>query len=122
MQGGGTQFSSGTKRRIYDKPRFRELSGLYDCLSKQFTILASTHIGCPSDADALLMLHRIALHPALLSRCRPPAPTLQGGTRRLTRRGSIPGICLPAVGPRAVCADLGTTPTAYFDKMTRTGW
>jgi carboxylate-amine ligase len=34
-------FQQWHERRIYDKPRFRELSELYGYLSKQFTILAS---------------------------------------------------------------------------------
>jgi carboxylate-amine ligase len=48
--GGGTHpFQQWHERRIYDKPRFRELSELYGYLSKQFTIFGQhVHIGCPA--------------------------------------------------------------------------
>ena len=54
--GGGTHpFQQWHERRIYDKPRFRELSELYGYLSKQFTIFGQhVHIGCP-DANAALL-------------------------------------------------------------------
>ena len=45
--GGGTHaFQQWHERRIYDKPRFRELSELYGYLSKQFTIFGQhVHVG-----------------------------------------------------------------------------
>jgi carboxylate-amine ligase len=51
--GGGTHpFQQWHEQRIYDRPRFRELSELYGYLSKQFTIFGQhVHVGCP-DADA----------------------------------------------------------------------
>ena len=59
--GGGTHpFQQWHERRIYDKPRFRELSELYGYLSKQFTIFGQhVHVGCPDADAALLMLHRM---------------------------------------------------------------
>jgi glutamate---cysteine ligase / carboxylate-amine ligase len=60
--GGGTHpFQQWHERRIYDKPRFRELSELYGYLSKQFTIFGQhVHVGCPDADSALLMLHRMS--------------------------------------------------------------
>ncbi|MET0543069.1 MAG: glutamate-cysteine ligase family protein, partial [Variovorax sp.] len=60
--GGGTHaFQQWHQQRIYDKPRFRELSELYGYLSKQFTIFGQhVHIGCPDADAALLMLHRMS--------------------------------------------------------------
>jgi carboxylate-amine ligase len=51
--GGGTHpFQQWHQQRIYDRPRFRELSELYGYLSKQFTVFGQhVHVGCP-DADA----------------------------------------------------------------------
>jgi glutamate---cysteine ligase / carboxylate-amine ligase len=60
--GGGTHpFQQWHEQRIYDRPRFRELSELYGYLSKQFTIFGQhVHVGCPDADSALLMLHRMS--------------------------------------------------------------
>lgn len=60
--GGGTHpFQRWHEQRIYDKPRFRQLSELYGYLSKQFTIFGQhVHVGCPDADAALLMLHRMS--------------------------------------------------------------
>ncbi|MEJ7931604.1 YbdK family carboxylate-amine ligase [Ramlibacter sp. AN1015] len=60
--GGGTHpYQQWHEQRIYDKPRFRQLSELYGYLSKQFTIFGQhVHIGCPDADAALLMLHRMS--------------------------------------------------------------
>ncbi len=60
--GGGTHpFQQWHERRIYDKPRFRQLSELYGYLSKQFTIFGQhVHVGCPDADSALLLLHRLS--------------------------------------------------------------
>src|SRR6476620_3884800 len=60
--GGGTHpFQMWHEQRIYDRPRFRQLSELYGYLSKQFTIFGQhVHIGCPDADSALLMLHRMS--------------------------------------------------------------
>lgn len=74
--GGGTHpFQQWHERRIYDKPRFRELSELYGYLSKQFTIFGQhVHIGCPDADTALLTLHRMSRYiPHFIGPCRPKA-------------------------------------------------
>jgi carboxylate-amine ligase len=60
--GGGTHpFQQWHEQRIYDRPRFRQLSELYGYLSKQFTIFGQhVHVGCPDADSALLMLHRMS--------------------------------------------------------------
>ncbi|MDE2566089.1 MAG: glutamate--cysteine ligase, partial [Burkholderiales bacterium] len=59
LSGGGTHpFQDWSRRRIFDKPRFRQISELYGYLSKQFTIFGQhVHIGCPSADEALVLLH-----------------------------------------------------------------
>jgi len=59
--GGGTHpFQRWTERKIFSKPRFKQVSGLYGYLAKQFTIFGQhIHIGCPSGDDALLLLHAL---------------------------------------------------------------
>ena len=59
--GGGTHpFQQWSKRRIFDKPRFQEVSALYGYLAKQFTVFGQhIHIGCSSGDDALFLLHAL---------------------------------------------------------------
>jgi carboxylate-amine ligase len=59
--GGGTHpFQQWPERRIFDKPRFREVSQLYGYLTKQFNIYGQhVHIGCPGADDALFLLHAL---------------------------------------------------------------
>ncbi len=58
--GGGTHpFQQWAQRRIFSKPRFREVSALYGYLAKQFTIFGQhVHVGCTSGDEALFLLHR----------------------------------------------------------------
>jgi carboxylate-amine ligase len=62
VAGGGTHpFQQWHEQRIYDRPRFRQLSELYGYLTKQFTIFGQhVHVGCPDADSALLMLHRMS--------------------------------------------------------------
>jgi carboxylate-amine ligase len=61
--GGGTHpFQLWSERRIFNKPRFKEVSLLYGYLTKQFTIFGQhVHIGCASADESLFLLH--ALNP-----------------------------------------------------------
>ena len=60
--GGGTHpFQQWHEQRIYNRPRFHQLTELYGYLTKQFTIFGQhVHIGCPDADAALLMLHRMS--------------------------------------------------------------
>ena len=59
--GGGTHpFQEWAERKIYPKPRFREVSVLYGYLAKQFTIFGQhVHVGCTSGDEALFLLHAL---------------------------------------------------------------
>ncbi|HET9643281.1 MAG TPA: YbdK family carboxylate-amine ligase [Burkholderiaceae bacterium] len=59
--GGGTHpFQQWSQRRIFSKPRFKEVSVLYGYLAKQFTIFGQhVHIGCESGDEALFLLHSL---------------------------------------------------------------
>ena len=59
--GGGTHpFQRWFDQRIFAKPRFEQLSGLYGYLAKQFTIFGQhVHIGCASADEALYLLHAL---------------------------------------------------------------
>ncbi len=59
--GGGTHpFQKWSERRIFSKPRFKQVSKLYGYLAKQFTVFGQhVHIGCASGDDALFLLHSL---------------------------------------------------------------
>ncbi|CAA9408383.1 MAG: FIG074102: hypothetical protein, partial [uncultured Ramlibacter sp.] len=78
--GGGTHpFQQWHEQRIYDRPRFRELSELYGYLSKQFTIFGQhVHVGCPSADAALLMLHRMSRYIPHFIALSASSPFVQG--------------------------------------------
>ncbi|MBU6513989.1 MAG: glutamate--cysteine ligase, partial [Betaproteobacteria bacterium] len=62
LAGGGTHaFQHWAHQRIFDKPRFLQLSDLYGYLSKQFTVFGQhVHLGCPDADTALYTLHCIS--------------------------------------------------------------
>ena len=59
--GGGTHpFQQWSERKIFSKPRFKEVSVLYGYLAKQFTIFGQhIHVGCESGDDAMFLLHSL---------------------------------------------------------------
>jgi glutamate---cysteine ligase / carboxylate-amine ligase len=61
IAGGGTHpFQRWFEQRIFSKPRFQELSGLYGYLAKQFTVFGQhVHIGCSNADEALFLLHSL---------------------------------------------------------------
>jgi carboxylate-amine ligase len=120
--GGGTHpFQQWHERRIYDKPRFRELSELYGYLSKQFTIFGQhVHIGCPDADAALLMLHRMSRYIPHFIALSASSPYVQGQDTAFdsARLNSVFAFPLSGRAPFVLTWDDFTT---YFDKMTRTG-
>jgi carboxylate-amine ligase len=120
--GGGTHpFQQWHERRIYDKPRFRELSELYGYLSKQFTIFGQhVHVGCPDADTALLTLHRMSRYIAHFIALSASSPYVQGQDTAFdsARLNSVFAFPLSGRAPRALTWD---DLTVYFEKMTRTG-
>ncbi|MES2943074.1 MAG: YbdK family carboxylate-amine ligase [Pseudomonadota bacterium] len=120
--GGGTHpFQQWHERRIYDKPRFRELSELYGYLSKQFTIFGQhVHVGCPDADSALLTLHRMSRYIPHFIALSASSPYVQGQDTAFdsARLNSVFAFPLSGRAPFALTwADF----TTYFDKMTHTG-
>lgn len=120
--GGGTHpFQQWHERRIYDKPRFRELSELYGYLSKQFTIFGQhVHVGCPDADSALLTLHRMSRYIPHFIALSASSPYVQGQDTAFdsARLNSVFAFPLSGRAPFALTWD---DFTVYFDKMTRTG-
>ncbi len=120
--GGGTHpFQQWHEQRIYDQPRFRELSELYGYLSKQFTIFGQhVHIGCPDADAALLMLHRMSRYIPHFIALSASSPYVQGQDTAFDSARLNSVFAFPLSG-RAPMALNWTDFEAYFEKMTRTG-
>ena len=120
--GGGTHpFQQWHERRIYDKPRFRELSDLYGYLSKQFTIFGQhVHVGCPDADTALLTLHRMSRYIPHFIALSASSPYVQGQDTAFdsARLNSVFAFPLSGRAPFTLTWDEFST---FYDKMTRTG-
>ena len=120
--GGGTHpFQQWHERRIYDKPRFKELLELYGYLTKQFTIFGQhVHVGCPDADTALLTLHRMSRYIPHFIALSASSPYVQGHDTAFdsARLNSVFAFPLSGRAPFALTWD---DFTVYFDKMTRTG-
>ena len=120
--GGGTHpFQQWHERRIYDKPRFRELSELYGYLSKQFTIFGQhVHVGCPDADTALLTLHRMSRYIPHFIALSASSPYVQGQDTAFdsARLNSVFAFPLSGRAPFALSWDEFTV---FFNKMTHTG-
>jgi carboxylate-amine ligase len=120
--GGGTHpFQQWHERRIYDKPRFRELSELYGYLSKQFTIFGQhVHIGCPDPDSALLMLHRMSRYIPHFIALSASSPFVQGQDTQFdsARLNSVFAFPMSGRAPFTLSwEEFGR----WFAKTTRTG-
>ena len=120
--GGGTHaFQDWSRRRIFDTPRFRQVSELYGYLSKQFTVFGQhVHIGCTGPDQALWLLHamsRFVPHVIALSASSPFVQGTDTGFQS-ARLNSVFAFPLSGRAPFALTwQEFGV----YFDKMRRTG-
>lgn len=122
LSGGGTHpFQDWSQRRIFDKPRFRQISELYGYLSKQFTIFGQhVHVGCPSADEALVLLHGMGRFIPHLIALAASSPFVQGTDTRFhsARLNSVFAFPLSGRAPFVTTwQDFGV----FFEKMTRTG-
>jgi carboxylate-amine ligase len=120
--GGGTHpFQEWHAQRIYDKPRFRQLSELYGYLSKQFTIFGQhVHIGCPDADAALLMLHRMSRYIPHFIALSASSPYVQGHDTQFdsARLNSVFAFPMSGRAPFTLSWDQFGE---FFAKTTRTG-
>jgi carboxylate-amine ligase len=122
LAGGGTHaFQEWSRRRIFDTPRFREVSELYGYLSKQFTVFGQhVHIGVPQADDALWLLHamsRFVPHVIALSASSPYVDGHDTGFQS-ARLNTVSAFPLSGRAPFVLTWDDFRT---YFGKMHRTG-
>jgi len=106
--GGGTHaFQDWSRRRIFDTPRFRQVSQLYGYLSKQFTVFGQhVHIGCTGPDQAVVAAARDEPFRAARDRAVGVLAVRPGHRHRLPVGAPELGLRLPAVGARALHADL----------------
>ena len=122
VSGGGTHpFQQWHEQRIYDRPRFHELSQLYGYLTKQFTIFGQhVHIGCPDADSALLMLHRMSRYIPHFIALSASSPFVQGQDTQFdsARLNSVFAFPMSGRAPFTLSWDAFG---AFFAKSTRTG-
>ncbi len=120
--GGGTHpFQQWHEQRIYDRPRFKELSERYGYLSKQFTIFGQhVHIGCPDADSALLMLHRMSRYIPHFIALSASSPYVQGQDTQFDSARLNSVFAFPLSGRAPFTLDWSEFET-YYAKMTRTG-
>lgn len=120
--GGGTHpFQHWSERRIYDKPRFKQLSELYGYLAKQFTIFGQhIHIGCASADEALWLLHAMSRYIPHFIALSASSPFVQGSDTAFDSARLNSVFAFPLSG-RAPFVTRWSDFEVYFDKMARTG-
>lgn len=120
--GGGTHpFQQWHQQRIYDKPRFHELSQLYGYLTKQFTVFGQhVHVGCPDADTALYTLHALSRYIPHFIALSAASPYVQGQDTSFDSARLNSVAAFPLSG-RAPCVLTWSDFERYFDKMARTG-
>lgn len=120
--GGGTHpFQHWTRQRIFETPRFHELSSLYGYLSKQFTVFGQhVHIGCPSADEALVLLHGMSRFIPHLIALAASSPFVQGADTGFDSARLNSVFAFPLSG-RAPFVQTWADFEVFFNKMTRTG-
>ncbi|MBL8349078.1 MAG: glutamate--cysteine ligase [Burkholderiaceae bacterium] len=121
--GGGTHpFQHWSQRRIFDKPRFREVSSLYGYLAKQFTIFGQhVHVGCASGDDALYLLHALSRYVPHFIALAASSPFVQGNDTlfQSSRLNSV--FAFPLSGRAPFTLQWADFVGGYFANMERTG-
>ncbi len=120
--GGGTHpFQHWPRRKIFDTPRFKQLSDLYGYLSKQFTVFGQhVHVGCPGPDEALWLLHALSRYVPHFIALSASSPFVQGEDTGFesARLNSVFAFPLSGRAPFTLTwSDFGV----FFEKMTRTG-
>ncbi|MFX1681560.1 YbdK family carboxylate-amine ligase [Mitsuaria sp. CC2] len=122
LSGGGTHpYQHWSKQRIFDKPRFQEISSLYGYLSKQFTVFGQhVHIGCEGPDHALRLLHGLSRFIPHLIALSASSPYVQGNDTGFhsARLNSVFAFPLSGRAPFVLTWD---DFLVFFEKMTHTG-
>ena len=115
--GGAHPFMHWSDRRIFDKPRFKQLSALYGYLAKQFTIFGQhVHIGCPDGDTAIYLTHALSRYIPHFISLAASSPYHQGTDTSFDSSRLNAVYAFPLSG-RAPVLDRWESFVAYFEKM-----
>lgn len=122
IAGGGTHpFQDWAERRIFPKPRFREVSALYGYLTQQFTVFGQhVHVGCADGDEALHLLHALGRYVPHFIALAASSPFVEGRDTRFNsaRLNSVSAFPLSGRAPLVLTWEAFGT---YFEKMEHTG-
>jgi carboxylate-amine ligase len=120
--GGAHPFQMWSERRIFRKPRFKEVSALYGYLTKQFIIFGQhVHIGCPSADEALFLLHSLSRYVPHFIALSASSPFVQGADTLFhsARLNSV--FAFPLSGRAPFTLSWERFESDFFAKMALTG-
>ncbi len=121
--GGGTHpFQQWSERKIFSKPRFKEVSALYGYLAKQFTIFGQhVHVGCPSGDTALYLLHALNRYVPHFIALSASSPYVQGRDTHFNSARLNSVFAFPLSGRAPFVLDWSEFESGFFTHMERTG-
>ena len=123
LSGGGTHpFQHWSEQKIFEKPRFRELSALYGYLAKQFTVFGQhVHIGCASGDDAMFLLHSLSRYIPHFIALSASSPFIQGHDSHFDSARLNSVFAFPMSGRAPFTLSWDDFANVYFAKMEATG-
>ena len=121
--GGGTHpFQHWPERKIFAKPRFKEVSAIYGYLIKQFTVFGQhIHVGCASGDDALFLLHSLNRYVPHFIALSASSPYFQGVDTQFNSARLNSVFAFPLSGRAPFLLRWADFENMYFAKMESTG-
>ncbi|WP_136419055.1 MULTISPECIES: YbdK family carboxylate-amine ligase [Oxalobacteraceae] len=121
--GGGTHpFQKWSERKIFSKPRFKQVSALYGYLAKQFTVFGQhVHIGCESGDDALMLLHSLNRYVPHFIALSASSPYFQGSDTLFNSARLNSVFAFPLSGRAPFLLRWEDFERDYFARMEHTG-
>jgi carboxylate-amine ligase len=123
IAGGGTHpFQRWSEQRVFDKPRYQEISQLYGYLAKQFTVFGQhVHVGCASGDDALFLLHSLSRYVPHFIALSASSPFFQGVDTMFDSARLNSVFAFPLSGRAPFTLSWDDFANDYFTKMEATG-
>ncbi|MES3016082.1 MAG: YbdK family carboxylate-amine ligase [Pseudomonadota bacterium] len=123
IAGGGTHpFQRWSEQRVFEKPRYQQLSQLYGYLAKQFTVFGQhVHIGCASGDDALFLLHSLNRYVPHFIALSGSSPFFQGVDTLFDSARLNSVFAFPLSGRAPFTLSWDDFANGYFTKMEATG-
>ena len=121
--GGGTHpFQKWSERKIFSKPRFKQVSALYGYLAKQFTVFGQhVHVGCGSGDDALFLLHSLNRYVPHFIALSASSPYFQGADTLFNSARLNSVFAFPLSGRAPFMLRWEDFEREYFTRMEDTG-